>query len=1029
MQVVHRIKGVVTTYIQVLIVALTFAVMIFLSYILVSNIEYNNMQREANSVLQYVHNNITLRISEPKIVVKKTADMIKLMLEQNMDIVAINEFVKGFNKDRNFSRLIISSYVFLDESPTDSVWYKEAPEAAGEVLIKERFDKALDAVVFSYVCRIFDKDGNPRGYVGLNANAENLMKLVENSQIAEGGFGLLFNRNFEILAHTERRFVGNTSLFDNNIGISKFREEFKRNEKVFGREFINYRNEKSIAFFKQLDNGWYFGIITPKANYYKNVNKMARYLTLLGLAFTLLLGLILIRIINAKEHADALIHSKNMELEATAHRYKSILNAVPLPITVTDKDAKWTFINTATEKFLGITLKDVLGKPCSILKSNICNTPNCGIESAKRGLKQTFFSQGGSSYKIDIEILRNMKNELLGYIEVVQDITQVEKMAKAEADSANKAKSLFLAKMSHEIRTPMNAIMGAVEIQIQDEALPPHVRESFAMIYNSSNLLLGIINDILDLSKIEAGKMELVPTKYEIASLINDTVQLNIMRNSKHITFELFIDENAPAKLIGDEIRIKQILNNLLSNAFKYTEAGKIKLSIFTENRKGDDIMLVFTVSDTGNGMTEEQVKKLFSTEYIRFNLESNRSIGGTGLGMNITQHLVQMMDGKISVDSRLGKGSTFTVFLPQKVADSSVLGKEMADNLMQFRALEKEVKKSQFTREYMPYGNVLIVDDVDSNLFVAKGLMMPYGLSMDTASSGMSAINKIKNGKVYDVIFMDYMMPEMDGMEAVKIIRELGYKNPIVALTANALVGQAKIFLENGFDDFLPKPIDVRQLNAVLNRLVRDRQSPEAIAEARKDKLSKNMQKLPIIASAADTVSYSIFARDAKKALSVFESMLKNSENASDEDWHLFVIKAHAMKSALANIGEAASSQIAFALEMAGKERSKNAITQETQKLIDVLKSIIEKNEAETQKKVADKDENSAYLTEQLRIIGEACANYDAKTAETLVGNLMNMSWTKETKDILDKISELILHSDFEEASTLAKKNSTFTS
>ncbi|MDR2554294.1 MAG: response regulator [Fibromonadaceae bacterium] len=1029
MQVVRRIKEAVTTYIQVLIVAATFFAMIFLSYILMSNIEYKNMQRDANSVLQYVHNAVMLRMTEPKIVVKKTADMFKLMLEQNMDSNAIDEFVNGFIKDRNFSQRIISSYIFLDESPTDSVWYKEVPEVAGEVLIKDRFDKALDAVVFTYVCRIFDRNGKPRGYVGLNVNAENLMKLVENSQIAEGGFGLLFNRNFEFLAHKERKFVGNSSLFDNHIGIYKFMEEFKRNETVSGREFLNYRNEKSVAFFLHMENGWYFGIITPKANYYKNVNKMAWHLSILGLTFTLLLSSILIRIINAKGRADKVIHSKNLELEEVAHRYKSILNAVPLPITVTDLDKKWTFINTTSEKVFGIPYKDAIGKPCSNWNISICNTVNCGIECAKRGLKQAFFSYKDSSYKVDVEVLKNVENKVIGYIEAIQDITKVEQMAKAEADSANKAKSLFLAKMSHEIRTPMNAIMGAVEIQIQDETLPPHVRESFAMIYNSSNLLLGIINDILDLSKIEAGKMELVPTKYEIASLINDTVQLNIMRNSKHITFELFIDENAPAKLIGDEIRIKQILNNLLSNAFKYTEAGKIKLSIYTENKKGNDIMLVFAVSDTGNGMTEEQVKKLFSTEYIRFNLESNRSIGGTGLGMNITQHLVQMMDGNISVDSKLGKGSVFTVHLPQKIAEPSVLGKEMADNLMQFRALEKEVKKSQFTREYMPYGNVLIVDDVDSNLFVAKGLMMPYGLSMDTASSGMSAINKIKNGKVYDVIFMDYMMPEMDGMEAVKIIRELGYKKPIVALTANALVGQAKIFLENGFDDFLPKPIDVRQLNAVLNRLVRDKQSPEAIAEARKDKLSKNMQKLPIIESATDMVSYSIFARDAKKALSVFESMFKNPENASDEDWHLFVIKAHAMKSALANIGEAAYSQIAFALEMAGKERNKNTVMQETQKLIDALKSIIEKNEAETQKKVADKNEDTAYLAEQLRIIGEACANYDAKTAETVVGNLMNMSWTKETKDILDKISEFILHSDFEEAGTLAKKNSTFTS
>jgi len=1027
MQIVRKIKGITTTYAQVFIVALMFASMVFLSYVFMRSIEYKNLQREADRVLQYMQTDLTFKISEPRIVVEKTADIVNQMLEQNVDSNTIKEYVNDFNKKWNFSQNIVSAYLFLNESPTDSVWYKTAVEANGKVAIIERFNMPPNIAVLAYVCRVFDKSGKPRGFVGFNMSFDDVIKYVVDTQIAKGGFGLMLSSDLHIIAHPAYKYIG-TNLNDAAIGVTAFYEDYKQGKEISERDLIDYKGEPSVAFFRKMENGWYSGIVIPKNKYYQSIEEMAKYLTVLGFIFTLLLSLILIRIINKRVHTDALIHSKNLELDMMAHWYKSILDAVPLPITVTDMDTRWTFINTAVEKFLGITLEEALGKPCSNWNANICNTPDCGIECAKRGLKQTFFSHEGSSYKVDVEILKNMENEPIGYIEVVQDVTQVEKMAKAEADSANKAKSLFLAKMSHEIRTPMNAIIGAVEIQIQDETLPPHIRESFAMIYNSSNLLLGIINDILDLSKIEAGKMELVPTKYAIASLINDTVQLNIMRNSKHITFELFIDEKVPVELIGDEIRIKQILNNLLSNAFKYTEQGKIKLSIFTENRKEDDITLVFVISDTGSGMTEDQVKKLFSTEYIRFNLESNRSIGGTGLGMNITQHLVQMMAGEISLDSKFGKGSTFTVRLPQKIADSKALGKETAENLMQFRAIDKAVKKQQFIREYMPYGSVLIVDDVDSNLFVAKGLMMPYGLSMDTASSGASAIKKIKNGKVYDLIFMDYMMPEMDGMEAVKIIRELGYKNPIVALTANALVGQAKIFLENGFDDFLPKPIDVRQLNAVLNRLIRDRKSPEVIEAARKDKLSKNMEKLPLIPSGVDAVSNTVFVRDAKKALPVFESVLKNLGGVSDEDLHLFIIKAHAMKSALANIGEAAFSQLAYTLEIAGKERNKNTILQETQKLIDALNSIIEKHEAETQKKVTDKDENSGYLSEQLKIIGEACANYDSKTAENVMQNLMNMSWTKETKTILDQISEYILHSDFEEASALAQKNSILT-
>jgi signal transduction histidine kinase/DNA-binding response OmpR family regulator len=665
-------------------------------------------------------------------------------------------------------------------------------------------------------------------------------------------------------------------------------------------------------------------------------------------------------------------------------------------------------------------MKEALGKPCSNWNSHICNTPNCGIECVKQGLKQTFFSHDGSSYQVDVEILRDIESKPIGYIEIVQDITKVEQMARAEADSANKAKSLFLAKMSHEIRTPMNAIMGIVEIQIQDETLPPKVKESFVMIYNSSNLLLGIINDILDLSKIESGKMELVPAKYEVASLINDTVQLNIMRNSKRITFELFIDEDTPIELIGDEIRIKQILNNLLSNAFKYTEKGKIKLSIFAKNENEDDKMLIFELSDTGQGMTEEQVKKLFSTEYIRFNLQSNRSIGGTGLGMNITSHLVQMMGGKISVDSKVGKGSTFIVHLPQKTAGPNTLGKEAAKNLMQLRTIDKTIKKAQFIREYMPYGKVLIVDDVESNLFVAKGLMAPYGLSIDTASSGLKAIEKIKNGNVYDVIFMDHMMPEMDGIEAVEIIRKLGYKQPIVALTANAIVGQAKIFLESGFTDFLPKPIDIRLLNAVLNKLIRDKQSPEIVAKIRENEQEKFVSQISLEKNEALN---SIFVKDAKKALLVLESTLKNIANASDNDLHLYTIEAHAMKSVFINIGENELSEMAYALEIAGKQLNKDIIKNKTQEFIDITKKIVEVAEVEIAKKEIDKDENTGHLREQLKIINDACTEYDTKKATAVLADLNNMFWTGDTKNVLDRISEYILHSDFEKAKEEVEK------
>jgi len=428
------------------------------------------------------------------------------------------------------------------------------------------------------------------------------------------------------------------------------------------------------------------------------------------------------------------------------------------------------------------------------------------------------------------------------------------------AQLANSAKSSFLAKMSHEIRTPMNAILGVTELLISNEKLPAEIEEGLDKIYSSCDLLLGIINDILDFSKIEAGKLDLMPSPYKVASMINDSVQLNMMRiESKPIEFELKVDENLPANLIGDSLRIKQILNNLLSNAFKYTDSGKVTLSVSTEpiplisylsdhlmnnqvkwlGHEREGVTLLLSVRDTGIGMTEDQLDKLFE-EYARFNIKKNLTIEGTGLGLTITKRLVNLMDGSISVESEPNKGTNFIVKLPQEIENREIIGNDVVDNLRQFRVnfMAKRVR-NKIVRDPMPYGNILVVDDVETNIYVAVGLMKLYRLQVDTAMSGQESIDKIKEGKIYDIIFMDHMMPEMDGIEAAKHIRDLGYSAPIIALTANAVAGQADMFLKNGFDDFIAKPIDIRQMNTILNKFVRDKQPAEIINSASTEKKS----------------------------------------------------------------------------------------------------------------------------------------------------------------------------------------------
>ncbi|MDR1251952.1 MAG: response regulator [Treponema sp.] len=405
------------------------------------------------------------------------------------------------------------------------------------------------------------------------------------------------------------------------------------------------------------------------------------------------------------------------------------------------------------------------------------------------------------------------------------------------AESASEAKSNFLANMSHEMRTPLNAVIGFAELELGKEpegkagtVYPPETRENLEKIYGSGVTLLGLINDILDISKIESGKFELVPVNYDMPSLINDTVVLNIVRiGSKPIIFKLDIDENLPARLFGDELRIKQILNNLLSNAFKYTKEGSVALRISCE-QEGGSMWMKCDVSDTGMGIKEEDMGRLFG-DYSQIDVKSNRHIEGTGLGLAITKRMVEMMQGSVSVESEYGKGSVFSIRILQGFISDAVIGKELAENLREFRyIMARQDRNKQLVRTRIPYARVLVVDDVATNLDLARGIMKPYGMTVDCAGSGQSAINLIRKGEPrYNAVFMDHMMPGMDGIEAVKIIRneinsDYARTVPVIALTANAIIGNEELFLNNGFQAFLSKPIDIMKMNEAINRWVRDK-------------------------------------------------------------------------------------------------------------------------------------------------------------------------------------------------------------
>jgi len=403
------------------------------------------------------------------------------------------------------------------------------------------------------------------------------------------------------------------------------------------------------------------------------------------------------------------------------------------------------------------------------------------------------------------------------------------------ARSANAAKSWFLSQMSHEIRTPLNAIIGLSEIELrgcqasfQANNLPESTIDNISRIRQSGVSLLGMINDMLDISKIEAGRFQLVPAVYETAPLLSDTVNLNKVRiGSKPVVLKLEINSDFPAKLIGYELRIRQVLNNLLSNAIKYTQEGTVTLNVLRETTPDNaNALISFTVRDTGIGIRAEDMDKLF-TSYTQLDTGTNSKIEGTGLGLTITKRLVEMMGGSISVKSEYGKGSVFTAELIQGLEDSTGLGEEVAEKLKNFCYKSNGQncslsigKEDIIARLCLPDRKALVVDDIGDNLHVARGLLAPYGLQIDTAASGREAIEKARS-RDYDIIFMDHMMPEMDGIQAAEAIRKIdGYAHkPIVALTPNALRGMKELYLEKGFQDYLSKPISPSALDEVINK------------------------------------------------------------------------------------------------------------------------------------------------------------------------------------------------------------------
>ena len=561
---------------------------------------------------------------------------------------------------------------------------------------------------------------------------------------------------------------------------------------------------------------------------------------------------------------------------------------------------------------------------------------------------------------------------------------------KLMALQASQTKSEFLSNMSHEIRTPINAILGMDEMILR-ESKEPNTLEYAENLRHAGNSLLGIINDILDFSKIEAGKMEIIPVEYQLSSLLNDLVNMIHTRaDKKGLRFIAKADPDIPSILFGDEIRIKQVITNILTNAVKYTEKGSVTLTVDYYEKNNDTIIMTVKVQDTGIGIKPEDLSKLFSA-FERIEEKRNRTIEGTGLGMNITQQLLHLMNSKLQVDSIYGEGSMFWFDIEQKIVSREPIG----DFEEAFRNSLKNHKEyhEKFTA---PDASILVVDDTVMNLTVVKGLLKQTQIKIDTAESGKECLD-LTAKKKYDVIFLDHRMPEMDGMETLREMQLMtpnpNHDTPVISLTANAISGAREQYLAAGFKDYLTKPINSTHLeNMLIKYLPKDKVKITKVSDDAETEQSAEELNLPewlAKVSGLNTkegVEHCGDVDDYLAALKVYANSVTSGADEIEayynaEDWKNYTTKVHALKSSSRVIGALELSERAKRLEDAGNAGYIDEIMKDTKPLLELYRSYIEKlkplietEEDNSNKPLIDEVE----LAEAFEAMKDAAATFD---------------------------------------------------
>lgn len=642
-----------------------------------------------------------------------------------------------------------------------------------------------------------------------------------------------------------------------------------------------------------------------------------------------------------------------------------------------------------------------------------------------------------SLYMVQILLIMLIKRQ--------QKMQSVAEQKRQRAEEAAQAKEDFLVNMSHEIRTPMNAITGMAELALRNNLLTGQGRECLYNIRAAGEDLRVIIDDILDVTKIDSGRLEIMTEEYEITSVVHDAVNvIQLMLGEKQVVLSVDVNPDIPVKLRGDSIRIKQIILNLLTNAVKYTEQGTIHLKVKSApvEGAGEHVYLEVSVTDTGIGMSQQQLEDLF-TKFRQ--TDSGRARGGSGLGLAISKRLAELMQGELTVVSELGKGSQFTFTVRQEVVDAgpcmvNVSQDECRLPVKKEENTEKEKPKKEgrqvtFTA---PLVRILLVDDNKVNLKVAEGLLRPYKMCIETAGSGMQAVELVKE-RIYDLIFMDHMMPQMDGVEAAKIIRGLDreycHTVPIIALSANAIPGVKELFLNAGMNDFVAKPIEICVMDQVLrNWLPEDKmisgeasagEAPKgnftASSDLKSNPLLWQMEGIDVVVgmeySGADADLYREVLTDYMDTIEEKAQTIEDAMKARDID--AYTIEVHSLKSTSKSIGAIALSQLANSLEENGKNGEWEQIVARTPALLSMYRGLyhiimpyrtVREQEAQVKKPISDGE-----LTGILEQLFDSVNMYDSIRAEEIVRELSAYDLSEHADEYMEEVSEAVNRFDYD--------------